>query len=92
MLPKMDPRGILFKIRISPSHVRFRGEFTREFPGDWVNLPVLFLKKKDYLANNAIRGVQRGCNWISRNPPGTGLRLAEAAKIIILFLLPVKTT
>jgi hypothetical protein len=58
----MAARGILFKIGISPSHVRLRGEFTREFPADWVNLPVLFLKKKDYLGNNAIRLMKRGCD------------------------------
>ncbi len=60
MLPKMAEKGIFFKIGISPSHVRFRGEFTREFPADWVNLPVLFLKMQDYLGNNASRQAKEG--------------------------------
>ncbi len=60
MLPKMTREGILFKIPLSPSHVRFGGEFAGEFPADWVNLPVLFLKVKDYLGNNAIRRTKEG--------------------------------
>ncbi len=90
MLPKMTPTGILFKSRISPSHVRLGSEFTREFPGDWVNLPVLFLKKQDYLGNNAIREIQGGCSLIFQNQPGAGRRLVNTAKVTTLFLPPVK--
>ena len=90
MLPQKKLRRILFKSGLSPSHVRFGGEFTREFPGDWVNLPVLFLKKQDYLGNNAIRQTKVSFDLIFQNRQGAGLRLADLAKITILFLPPVE--